>query len=56
MASLGSLVNDALNGFQTAPYRLFIPAAVLALIIGLVLGSVAALCRGRWRARAPWTQ
>ena len=33
MASLGSLVNDALNGFQTAPYRLFIPAAVLALII-----------------------
>ena len=33
MASLGSLVNDALNGFQTAPYRLFIPAFVLALII-----------------------
>ena len=33
MASLGSLVNDALNGFQTAPYRLFVPAAVLALII-----------------------
>ena len=33
MASLGSLVNDALNGFQTAPYRLFIPAVVLALII-----------------------
>ena len=33
MASLGSLVNDALNGFQTAAYRLFIPAAVLALII-----------------------
>ena len=33
MASLGSLVNDALNGFQTAPYRLFIPATVLALII-----------------------
>ena len=26
-------------------------AAVLALIIGLVLGSVAALCRGRWPDR-----
>ncbi|MGI6173113.1 MAG: ABC transporter permease [Christensenellales bacterium] len=33
MASLGSLVNDALNGFQTYPHRLFVPAAVLALII-----------------------
>lgn len=33
MASLGSLVNDALNGFQTTPHRLFIPAIVLALII-----------------------
>lgn len=33
MASLGSLVNDALNGFQSTPYRLFIPAIVLAVII-----------------------
>ncbi len=33
MASLGSLVNDALNGFQSSPYRLFFPAIVLALII-----------------------
>lgn len=33
MASLGSLVNDALNGFQSTPYRLFIPAGVLAIII-----------------------
>lgn len=33
MASLGSLVNDALNGFQSYPYRLLIPAFMIALII-----------------------
>ncbi|MEA4899761.1 ABC transporter permease [Bacillota bacterium Meth-B3] len=33
MASLGSLVNDALNGFQSYPYRLMIPAAMIAVII-----------------------
>ncbi len=33
MASLGSLVNDALNGFQSYPYRLLIPAVMIAIII-----------------------
>lgn len=33
MASLGSLVNDSLNGFQSYPYRLLIPASMIALII-----------------------
>lgn len=33
LASLGSLVNDALSGFQTYPYRLLIPAFMIALII-----------------------
>lgn len=33
MASLGSLVNDALNGFQSYPYRLLIPALMIAVII-----------------------
>ncbi|MDR3050691.1 MAG: ABC transporter permease [Oscillospiraceae bacterium] len=33
LASLGSLVNDALNGFQSYPYRLLIPAGFIALII-----------------------
>ncbi len=33
MASLGSLVNDALNGFQSYPYRLLIPACMIAIII-----------------------
>lgn len=33
MASLGSLVNDALDGFQSYPYRLLIPAFMIALII-----------------------
>lgn len=33
MASLGSLVNDALSGFQSYPYRLLIPAFMIALII-----------------------
>ncbi|MDL2206041.1 ABC transporter permease [Eubacteriales bacterium OttesenSCG-928-N13] len=33
MASLGSMVNDALNGFQSYPYRLVIPATMIALII-----------------------
>jgi oligopeptide transport system permease protein len=33
MASLGSLVNDALNGFQSYPYKLYIPAIMIAVII-----------------------
>ena len=33
MASLGSLVNDALDGFQSYPYRLLIPAFMIAIII-----------------------
>lgn len=33
MASLGSLVNDALSGFQSYPYRLLIPSGMIALII-----------------------
>jgi len=33
MASLGSLVNDALNGFQSYPHRLLIPAMMIALIM-----------------------
>lgn len=33
MASLGSLVNDALNGFQSTPHRLVIPALMIALIM-----------------------
>ena len=33
MASLGSLVNDALDGFQSYPYRLLIPAVMIAIII-----------------------
>jgi len=33
MPSLGSLASDALNGISTYPYRLFIPAAVISLIV-----------------------
>jgi len=33
MASLGSLVNDALSGFQSFPHRLLIPALMIALIM-----------------------
>jgi len=33
MASLGSLVNDALNGYQSYPHRLLIPALMIALIM-----------------------
>ena len=33
MASLGSLVSDALNGYQSHPHRLLIPAAMIALIM-----------------------
>jgi len=33
LASLGSLVNDSLTGFQTFPYRLIIPAVMIAVII-----------------------
>lgn len=33
MASLGSLVNDSLTGFQSYPYRLIIPAIMIAVII-----------------------
>jgi oligopeptide transport system permease protein len=33
MASLGSLVNDSLTGFQSFPYRLIIPAVMIAIII-----------------------
>jgi oligopeptide transport system permease protein len=33
MPSLGSLANDALNGLQSYPYRLIIPAIVISLIV-----------------------
>ena len=33
LPSLGSLANDALNGINTYPYLLFIPAALISLII-----------------------
>jgi len=33
MASLGSLVSDALNGFQSYPHRLLIPALMIAVIM-----------------------
>jgi oligopeptide transport system permease protein len=33
MASLGSLVNDSLSAFQSYPYRLLIPAVMIAIII-----------------------
>jgi len=33
MASLGSLVSDALNGYQSYPHRLLIPALMIALIM-----------------------
>jgi oligopeptide transport system permease protein len=33
MASLGSLASDALNGFQSYPYRLLFPAAAISIII-----------------------
>lgn len=33
LASLGSLVNDSLSGFQSYPYRLIIPALMIAIII-----------------------
>ncbi len=33
MPSLGSLASDAINGFNTYPYLLFIPAALISLII-----------------------
>jgi len=33
LASLGSLVNDSLTGFQSFPYRLIIPAVMIAVII-----------------------
>ena len=33
MPSLGSLASDALNGINTYPYRLVIPAAVISLIV-----------------------
>lgn len=33
MASLGSLANDALNGIQSYPHRMLIPAGMIALII-----------------------
>ena len=33
MPSLGSLASDAINGLNTHPHLLFIPAAVISLII-----------------------
>ena len=33
MPSLGSLASDALDGIQTYPSRLLIPAAVISLIV-----------------------
>jgi oligopeptide transport system permease protein len=33
MPSLGSLASDALNGVSSYPYRLFIPAVVISLIV-----------------------
>ncbi len=33
MASLGTMANDALQGLRTAPYQLFLPAAVICLIM-----------------------
>ena len=33
LPSLGSLASDALNGINTYPYLLFIPAALISLII-----------------------
>ena len=33
MTSLGSMCSDALGGLNTYPYRLFIPAAILSLMI-----------------------
>ena len=33
MPSLGSLASDALNGLQSYPYRLVIPAIVISLIV-----------------------
>ena len=33
MTSLGSMCSDALGGLSTYPYRLFIPAAILSLLI-----------------------
>lgn len=33
LPSLGSLASDAINGFQTYPHRLFIPALLISLII-----------------------
>ena len=33
MPSLGSLANDAINGFQSYPYLLFFPALLISLII-----------------------
>ena len=33
LASLGSMCKEALGGFQTYPYRLFIPAAIISIMI-----------------------
>ena len=33
MPSLGSLASDAINGLNTYPYLLFIPALLISLII-----------------------
>ena len=33
MPSLGSLASDALNGFESYPYRLIIPAVAISLIV-----------------------
>ena len=33
LPSLGSLASDAINGMQTYPYLLFIPAFLISLII-----------------------
>ncbi|MGB4609149.1 MAG: ABC transporter permease [Saccharofermentanales bacterium] len=33
MASLGTMANDALQGLRTSPYQLFLPAAVICLIM-----------------------
>ena len=33
MASLGSLASDAINSINSYPYRLFIPAAAISIII-----------------------
>ena len=47
----GREISDVISESFSVSAALGGMAAVLALIIGLVLGSVAALCRGRWPDR-----